>query len=168
MKKIGKGIIIVLILNAQISQSQGVIPSIKDSIKTDSLIAFGKKFLGTKYSYSNCTPATGFDCSGFVYYVFGHFNVKVPRVSMEYKAIEPAIELSSARAGDIIVFTGPNSAIRKPGHVGIVISKKGEELTFMHSSSGKNHRGVVISKFNESSYYKKRLIKIVRPVKVYN
>jgi len=160
-------IIFLFILKTQIAVSSFSIPVPKDSIRADSIVAFAKSLLGIKYKYSNCSPATGFDCSGFVYYVFAHFNVAIPRSSIEYKGIKPKIEIDSARVGDIIVFTGTNSKNRNPGHVGIVISKVGQELTFMHSSSGKKHKAVVISTFNESPYYKKRFIKIVRLATVY-
>lgn len=74
--------------------------------------------------------------------------------------------MDSAQVGDVIVFTGTNARNRNPGHVGIVISKKGEELKFIHSSSGKKHGGVVISSFTESPYYLKRYLKVVRIVPV--
>ncbi len=137
-----------------------------DTIPSDSLISFSKQYLGTRYCYSNCTPKKGFDCSGFVYFVFSSFGHKVPRSSIEYKGIKPAIPMDSARVGDIIVFTGTNAKNRNPGHVGIVISRRGEELKFIHSSSGKKHGGVVISSFTESPYYLKRYLKVVRIVPV--
>ena len=161
-------IIFLFIFKTQIAFSSLHILVPKDSIRADSLVAFSKSLLGIKYKYSSCSPKTGFDCSGFVYYVFAHFNVTIPRSSIEYKSIKTNLKIDSAKIGDIIVFTGTNSRNRNPGHVGIVISKAGEELTFMHSSSGKKHKRVVISTFNESPYYKKRFIKIVRLERVYN
>lgn len=130
--------------------------------QADSLIAFAKKHLGTKYCYANCTPQKGFDCSGFVYYVFGHFNIKVPRASMDYEKQGKIIHPDSARPGDIIVFTGTNVKVRKPGHVGIVLSHPGEEMKFIHSSSGKKANGIIITSYSSSPYYKKRFIKVVR------
>lgn len=132
-----------------------------DSIQADSLISFSKQYLGTRYCYSNCTPSKGFDCSGFVYFVFNHFNINVPRSSKEYKNFGVKLPLDSAKKGDVIVFTGTNAKNRSPGHVGIVIDMKDGEPVFIHSSSGKK-KGVIISDFNESPYYRKRFIKIVR------
>jgi cell wall-associated NlpC family hydrolase len=131
-------------------------------ICNDSLISFAKKFLGTHYKYANCTPESGFDCSGFVYYVFGQFGVKVPRSSIDYGSLEPTVPKDSAKVGDVIVFTGTNAANRNAGHVGIVISNPGEDLTFIQSSSSKKKNGVIITNFNSSPYYEKRFIKIVR------
>ena len=134
----------------------------KDTISSSSLIQFCKLQLGTNYKYSSCNPTEGFDCSGFVYYVFNHFNVKVPRSSIDFGNIEKTIHPDSAKVGDVIVFTGTNSKNRLPGHVGIVISKQGQELMFIHSSSNKKKSGVKISTYKESPYYKIRFLKIVR------
>ena len=139
----------------------------KDSISSDSLIAYCEKYIGRSYKYGNCTPNKGFDCSGFVYYIYSHFNRKVPRSSIDYKNTGKVIPVDSFKKGDIIVFTGTNSKNRTPGHVGIIISNAGEELKFIHSSSNKKHSGVKISTFKESPYYEKRFLKIVRLVSVY-
>ncbi len=133
----------------------------KDTLNADSLISFCKKHLGTKYCYANSSPKNGFDCSGFVYYVFSHFNIKVPRASMDYEKSGKLISLDSCKKGDVIVFTGTKTKNRAPGHVGIIISNKGEPVKFIHSSSGKNC-GVIITNFSESPYYQKRFIKISR------
>lgn len=131
-------------------------------VNADSLINFAKQFQGIKYCYANCSPKKGFDCSGFVYYVFGHFNIKVPRASMDYEKQGSIIKIDSARKGDVIVFTGTKPKNRKPGHVGIVISNQGEDLQFIHSSSGKKANGIIITNYAASPYYKSRFIKTVR------
>ncbi len=133
-----------------------------NKISADSLIEFGKQFIGKKYCYGSCTPKTGFDCSGFVYHVFGHFNIKVPRASLDYEKQGRVVKIDSARRGDIIVFTGTKPKNRKPGHVGIVISNPGEELMFIHSSSGKKANGIIITNYAASPYYQSRFIKAVR------
>ncbi len=137
-----------------------------DSVRADTLIALAKTQLGKNYCYAVADPEKGFDCSGFVYFVFASFNINVPRSSKLYKNYGKKIPIDSARAGDVIVFTGTNARRRSPGHVGIVISCANGIPTFIHSSSGKK-KGVIISDFNESPYYKKRFIKIVRVAVVY-
>ena len=133
-----------------------------ESVPADSIIAFGKMQMGIHYNYGSMNPKNGFDCSGFVYYVYTHFNINVPRASMDYEKLGREIPLDSSKPGDIIVFTGTNGKIRKPGHVGIILSAPGETVTFMHSSSGKKRNGVIITNFGESPYYKVRFIKVVR------
>jgi len=131
--------------------------------RADSLLCFAEQFLGKPYHYACASPQQGFDCSGFVSYVFSHMGLKVPRSSRDYEYMGRSIPKDSCRKGDIIVFTGTNAAIRHAGHVGIVISNPGEALQFIHSSSarGKNN-GVIISAFKDSPYYEKRFIRIVR------
>lgn len=148
-----------LLLTASLQTSAG---GRTDSLNTDSLIAYAKSFLGTKYLYATCDPKHGFDCSGFTYYVFSHFGIKVPRSSIDYENFGKTIAKDSAKKGDIIVFTGTNANNRRAGHVGIVVSNPGEELSFIHSSSNKKRGGVIISSFKSSPYYERRFIRVCR------
>ncbi|MGZ4038450.1 MAG: C40 family peptidase [Bacteroidia bacterium] len=132
------------------------------TVSADTLLAFAGKQMGIHYKYGSINPKNGFDCSGFVYYVFRHFKIDVPRASMDYESLGDRIPLDSCRPGDVIVFTGTKAENRVPGHVGIVVSGRGDEVTFIHSSSGKKRNGVIISDFKGSPFYKKRFIKIVR------
>jgi cell wall-associated NlpC family hydrolase len=134
--------------------------------QADSLLCFAEQFLGKPYHYACASPEQGFDCSGFVSYVFKHMGIQVPRSSKDYEYMGRSIPKDSSRKGDVIVFTGTNAAIRHAGHVGIVISNPGEALTFIHSSSAKGKgNGVIISAFKDSPYYEKRFIRIVRILK---
>lgn len=153
-------VLLILLTNCSFLEAQHTILK-NDSISADSLISFAKTQIGKNYCYANASPDGGFDCSGFVYFVFSHYNIKVPRSSKEYKNYGEKIALDSAKAGDVIVFTGTNAKFRSPGHVGIIISSKDGIPTFIHSSSGKK-KGVIISDFLESPYYKQRFIKVVR------
>jgi len=139
----------------------------KDSVSKDSLMSYSKSYLGTNYCYGSCEPKKGFDCSGFVYHIYNHFNVKVPRSSIDYINHGKTIHPDSFKIGDVIVFTGTNSKNRKPGYVGIITSNAGEELQFIHSSSNKKHSGIKLSTYKESPYYEKRFLKIVRVTKAY-
>lgn len=137
-------------------------------VPADSIIEFGKKLMGTRYNYGSSNPKTGFDCSGFVHYVFNHFKIEVPRASMDYQKMGREIPLDSAIKGDIMVFTGTKPANRAPGHVGIVVSMPGEDLKFIHSSSSKKESGVKITNYTKTSGYQIRFIKVVRLSRVKN
>jgi cell wall-associated NlpC family hydrolase len=136
--------------------------SVSLALKTDSILHYAQTFLGKPYVYACADPQKGFDCSGFVSFVFGHFGIHVPRSSIDYGFLFSGIPSDSARPGDILVFTGTNASIRRAGHVGIVLSKPGQELRFIHSSSSLKHNGVVISSFLDSPYYKERFLGVVR------
>lgn len=131
-------------------------------MQADTLLDFAKKQLGVKYCYAQSSPAKGFDCSGFVYYVFSHFGIKVPRASMDYEYAGRKIRLDSCRKGDVIVFTGTNIRNRAPGHVGIIVSNDSSGIVFIHSSSGHKRIGVILTSYSQSAYYQSRFIKVVR------
>lgn len=160
-------IITLLFSISIIGKSNEPIKAAKDSVQVDSLIKFCKKQLGTHYLYASCSPESGFDCSGFVFYVFNHFKIKVPRSSVDYINVGKTIHPDSFKVGDVIVFTGTNLKIRTPGHVGIIVTNSGKKLQFIHSSSNKKDSGVKISNYNDSENYKKRFLKIVRVTHVY-
>lgn len=126
---------------------------------TNRLLEFAKSMLGIRYRYASSSPKRGFDCSGFVSYVFQNFGFKVPRSSREFASSGESKSLSDAKIGDVILFTGTNSRSRNPGHVGIIYSISGDDIKFIHSSSG-NHKGVTITSLNEG-FYRKRFLKVV-------
>jgi len=125
----------------------------------DSLVAFGKSLVGTPYLYASSDPAKGFDCSGFITYVFNHFGIAVPRSSVDFTDVGIEIPTDLAGPGDLILFTGTDSAIRIVGHMGIVESNEHGNLLFLHSTSGKAY-SVVISPLK--GYYEARFVKVIR------
>lgn len=128
-------------------------------IERDSLVEYAQQFIGTPYLWGGSSKA-GFDCSGFVYYVFSHFNVAVSRTSRGYANKGHEVAIDSACPGDIILFTGTNSSIRQIGHVGIILKNTNGTIDFIHSSSSKKHYGVTITRYNESGYVK-RFLKVI-------
>lgn len=125
----------------------------------DSIVAFAKTLIGVPYLYASTDPKKGFDCSGFITYVFNHFNVTVPRSSVSFTNYGKEVSLANARPGDLILFTGTDSTVRVVGHMGIVERVQGDSLYFIHSSSGKAN-GVVITLLGK--YYKGRFVKLIR------
>lgn len=123
------------------------------------VVGYAKQYLGTPYLKSGTNPKKGFDCSGFVAYVFRHFDIKVPRSSGEYKALGPALRPESFRVGDVLVFYGYRDHDRI-GHVGIVTEANGMKSKFIHASSGKAMR-VIISDL-DSPGYARRFYKCIR------
>ena len=125
----------------------------------EELLSFAKSLVGIPYLYASADPANGFDCSGFITYVFNHFNIAVPRSSVDFTDIEKEIPLAEALPGDLILFTGTDSLIRIVGHMGIVASLDNNQLSFIHSTSGKAN-GVTITPLN--NYYMGRFVKVIR------
>jgi cell wall-associated NlpC family hydrolase len=127
----------------------------------DSVVRFALRQLGANYCYAGNTPATGFDCSGFVQYVFSEFKVDVPHSTSLLISVGRSVARSQARPGDIVVFTGTAATATTPGHAGIVVSEPGQPLRFIHSSSARRELGVKISQL-EGTDYERRFLDIRR------
>lgn len=128
---------------------------ISNSLRTD-IVIYARSFLGTPYVPSGCS-AKGFDCSGFVNFVYQHFYIKIPRSSIDFENFGKPVAMGDIQIGDIVVFLSPTRPVI--GHVGIVTKANGDSSEFIHSSSGKEMR-VIISHFYQPGY-KSRYIKTV-------
>lgn len=135
---------------------QKEITTINSQTRRDSIVNFGLKLLGTPYTAAG-SSTDGFDCSGFVYFVFKHFGVDVPRSSSLFKDFGEAVDINDVQKGDVLVFLSPTRD--EIGHIGIVTKPKGMETEFVHSSSGKAMAVIISSLKNEG--YKKRFVKAV-------
>jgi murein DD-endopeptidase / murein LD-carboxypeptidase len=134
-----------------------------DTISSYNLLYFAQSLIGTPYREASSDPSKGFDCSGFVSYVFKSFNADVPRSSGDYANLGREIRIEDAMPGDVILFKGTKSHHpHSIGHVAIVYSNEGNELRFIHSTSGKEY-GVTISAMDDT--YKRRFVKVVRLLK---
>ncbi len=147
--------------NAQNKDTAILIPSKAVDIKSvhpNDVMNFAETLLGTPYVWGSTDPKVGFDCSGFITYVFNHFGIQVPRSSIDFTNIGKDIPVGQAKRGDIILFTGTNPAERHVGHMGLVVSNT-DTLRFIHSTSGKA-MSVAISPL--SKYYQSRFVKTLR------
>jgi cell wall-associated NlpC family hydrolase len=127
-------------------------------VHPDQLMSFAETLKGVPYVYASTDPKVGFDCSGFITYVFNHFNIQVPRSSIDFTNVGKTIPVAQAKRGDIILFTGTDSLETNVGHMGLVVSNT-DTLRFIHSTSGKA-MGVTVTPMN--SYYEKRFVRTLR------
>lgn len=155
--------VIILIISLFCSYSYANEDSTQVMTKRDSIVAYASQFIGSPYLWGG-TSEKGFDCSGFVYFVFKHFGIEVSRTSRGFKNKGEEIELEKSYPGDIILFTGTNATIRQIGHVGIVLKNQNGIVDFIHSSSSKKHYGVTVTRYNESGYVK-RFMQVINILK---
>lgn len=130
----------------------------QNEIDRNDLIAFAKTFMGTRYVYAKQDPKIGFDCSGFINYVYNHYDVSVPRSSSGFKNFGRKIAIEDVQIGDVLVFTGYRDTT-VIGHLGIVCEADGLNSKFIHASSGKIMQ-VTISELN-SAHYSRRFLHAV-------
>jgi len=108
------------------------------------IVSLAESLRGIPYHYGG-TDIDGFDCSGFVYYLYDSFGVDIPRTAKKQGRIKTRIKLKYAKQGDILVFR----IKRNQWHSGIFINKK----YFIHSPNG---RGVV-RREKYTKYWRKRI-----------
>lgn len=147
-----------LVLQAQppltTEQAQAPLPN---DPQVDAIINYAKRFLGVPYRYGGTTPS-GFDCSGFINYIFGNFGFDLVRTSYGLAELGTTVKLSEIRPGDLMFFKGSNVNSTNVGHVALVVEVTPTAIKFIHSAN----TGVRIDNFNTSQYYIQRYLKTKR------
>lgn len=107
------------------------------------IVGYAMQFLGCSYKYGGTDPATGFDCSGLVYYVYDHFGYRLNRVAADQAKNGTAVA-GDLQPGDILCFY-TNGTI---GHSGIYIG----DGKFIHAAN--SGTGVIVTEL--AGYYTNR------------
>jgi len=119
-------------------------------------VATGDDYLGVPYKWGGTTPR-GFDCSGFVQYVYRENGVRLPRTSrqMAHAGRSVPARVASLRAGDLMLFRGRNGVI---SHVALYAGNN----QILHSSS--SGHGVRYDNLSSSRgrYYTSHFVKARR------
>jgi cell wall-associated NlpC family hydrolase len=123
----------------------------------DEIINFAKTFLGVPYVYGGASPA-GFDCSGFIQYVFKEFGFSLARTAGAQSLFGMDVSLDELQPGDLLYFKGRNINSTSIGHVGMVTAVANGKIEFIHAAG----KSVKMETFNKNSYYVPRFIKARR------
>jgi len=116
-----------------------IIPTLANSASREDIVKTALALEHTPYRYGGTSPTTGFDCSGFVYYVFSQCGMTVPRTaSGQYNSSETVSE-SELQPGDLVFFKIDSSTVN---HVGIYL----RDRNFIQAGTT---AGVVIESLDE-------------------
>ena len=129
------------------------------SRQADELVSYATTFLNTPYRSGGTTPQ-GFDCSGYVQYVYRKFGYPLPRTVHDQIKQGLNVNNNKLNKGDLVFFKGRDKTSKTAGHVGIVVQpgkKKNGQFLFIHASN----RGVVIDD-SRQNYYEARYIRAKR------
>jgi len=93
--------------------------------------AIAARYLGVKYVYGGASPETGFDCSGFVMYVYSQIGMSLPHYSGSQQSMGSPVSMSALQPGDLVfrgnpayhvgIYVGGGMVIHSP-HTGSVVS----------------------------------------------
>lgn len=112
------------------------------TVSGSTIVSTAKKYLGVPYAYGGASPS-GFDCSGYVYYVLNSVGISVPRTLTSMYNKGTAVGKSELQPGDIVFFK--NTYKVGISHVGIYVG----DGQFIHSPSS----GKVVSYANLNTTY---------------
>jgi len=129
-------------------------------INGNDVVSYANTFLGMNYLWNGTTPVIsdvsgkyvsgGFDCSGFVQYIYKKFGINLPRTSMNQINIGTSINIDKLKNGDLVFFKTNPSLPSEVSHVGIYIGNN----KFIHSPKS----GDVIKISELIGYYKEKFV----------
>jgi cell wall-associated NlpC family hydrolase len=113
----------------------------------DDLVRRALALRGSPYRNGGADPS-GFDCSGFVHYLFVGYGWLLPRSVSDLYLMGGKVDRDEIRPGDLVFFT---TVARGASHVGIAVGGG----AFIHAPSS---RGVVRVERLEASYWDRRFV----------
>ena len=118
-----------------------------------SIVSEASKYMGIPYRWGGTSPLTGFDCSGFVQFIFRHtLNIKLPRMPVDMSRLGSRVSREELAPGDLVFF---NTRGGKFTHVGIYVN----DAQFIHAPMPGAR--VTMSRM-DSTYYRHRFTYAVR------
>ncbi|WP_313892673.1 C40 family peptidase [Psychrobacillus sp.] len=117
------------------------------SVASNEIVSSAKNLIGIKYRYGGTTRA-GFDCSGFVGYIYKSQGVNLSRTAAGIYSTGTAVKKANLAVGDLVFF---NTSGKGVSHVGMYIGSG----KFIHASTSK---GVRIDKVDDPYYWGKKYV----------
>jgi len=130
--------------------SQGTLTPVALNGQVGQLLSFAATFLGVPYTWGGTYPQ--FDCSSYVQYVYGHFGIKLNRVTWDQYSQGTSVSRDSLVAGDLVFFSTYKAG---PSHVGIYV---GNGIMINSSNSGVSYARLDSSYWSSRYYGARRVI----------
>jgi cell wall-associated NlpC family hydrolase len=105
------------------------------------MVQYARHFVGVHYAWGGSSPRSGFDCSGFVRFVYAHFGISLAHSSFADFWRGKHVGRWAMRPGDLVFFDGA-------GHVGIYVGHG----RFIHAP----HTGTVVRIETMAGWYSSR------------
>lgn len=127
------------------AQKKGMAYHLSDNEK-EALLKYAKYFKGSRYKWGGTTPE-GFDCSGYVQYLYKKHGINLPRTALSQSKTGTPVQLDKLQKGDLVFFLTDKKRGIPVTHVGIYLGN-GE---FIHAASRK--KGIIISPLDHGHYH---------------
>jgi cell wall-associated NlpC family hydrolase len=102
------------------------------------------KAVGVPYRWGGSSPASGFDCSGLVYWAYGKLGVELPHSSYALYDLGRRVGRSRLKAGDLLFFYGLGHVGMYIGHGRMVHAPSSGRLVEVVKLRGSNYGGRLV------------------------
>ncbi len=117
----------------------GLLVQNKESYPKSDVVTLAKQYLDVPYRYGGATPA-GFDCSGYMMFLFHQFGKELPRTADQQATVGSPVDIDNLQPGNMVFFATDEPTI---SHTGLYIG----DHRFIHASS--TARKIIISNLDE-------------------
>ncbi|WP_020571741.1 C40 family peptidase [Neolewinella persica] len=117
------------------------------------ITAHASELLGLKYKFGGNNPRQGFDCSGFVLYLYQNAGIDIERVSRDQAKQGKEIPLSRAKPGDLVFYKRPGKPVF---HVSVIVEAGVNKLVVIHATNS----GVIRENVLESKYWEPKIYQV--------
>lgn len=117
------------------------------------IVDHAKELMGLKYKYGGNNPRQGFDCSGFVLYLYQNAGIDIERVSREQAKQGRSVPVNKAKPGDLVFFKRRGKAVH---HVSVIVEAGVNKLIVVHATNS----GVIRENILESRYWEPMIYQV--------
>lgn len=119
-----------------------------------SILHTAESYEGLHYLWGGTSPRTGFDCSGFIQYIFGVHGIHLPRTASEQASVGTPVSKNNLQPGDLLFFTNTyaNHLANQVTHVALYLGHG----AVIESSSVGNQGVVVLNDIFANPWYASR------------